>query len=111
MLVYYCDRGFAAADVALIMACKLHRRARTLRALMNRMKRINQDREQIGLSPLSTNGMADWNRAAVNEFLIYSTDDADSLQDLLRFHNQYMPLLRTVRPAIATPATRLLMAA
>lgn len=97
MLVYYCDRGFEAVDVALIIACRLRRGVRTLRAIVNRMQWINRTRAQMGLRPLCTNDTADWDRVAVNNFIIHSAADSDSLQRLLWFHNQYIPLLRTVR--------------
>lgn len=111
LFIYLHSRGFELPDVAQIMEYKLQRPARSRKAFFNQIVRINQDQVRRHLPRLCDDGMADWDEAAVDNFLIHSTDDADSLQSLLWFHMQYMPLLRTVRPAIVTLAIHLLMAA
>ena len=100
ILVYFCCLGFEIPDVALIMADKLHRRIRSRDACMTRMDKLNEHQAQRYLPPLCTSGMADWDRAVVEHFLINSISDAHLLGDLLSFHTEYIPLLRTVRPDI-----------
>lgn len=111
LFIYLHSREFELSDVAQIVEYKLHRRARSREAFFKQMVRINQGQALRSLPTLCDDGMTEWNRAAVDSFLIRSTDDADSLQSLLWFHKQYIPLLRTVRPAIAILAIHLLMAA
>ena len=110
MLAYFCSRGFELRDVTRIMAYKLHRAVRTDRQCITHMERFNQYREQIGLQRLCDNGMLDWDRAAVDNYLIDSTRDIHLLEDLLTFHRQYERLLREVGPATAFLATLLLKA-
>ena len=108
MLTYFCSRGFELRDVTRIMAYKLHRAVRTDRQCMTHMERLNQDQGRRGLQRLCENGMADWYRAAVDDYLIESTPDTHYLEDLLTFHRQYERLLRAVCPAMNFLAALLL---
>ena len=110
MLAYFGSRSFELRDVTRIMAYKLHRAVRTDRQCVTHMERFNQYQEQSGLQRLCSDGMAFWNRAAVDTYLIHSTPDTRLLEDLLTFHGQYERLLREVCLATAFLATLLLKA-
>ena len=110
MLVYFCSRGFELRDVTQIMVYKLHRAVRTDRQCINHMERFNQYREQTGHQRLCSDGMFDWHRAAVNDYIIRSTLDTRLLEDLLTFHRPYERLLREVCPATVFLAALLLKA-
>ena len=110
MLVYMNSRGFELVDVAQIIAYKLHRPARRIDACLNRMKRINEHRVQDRLPRLCDDGMANWDRAAVDDYLMHSTYDTHLLKDLLTFHTRYIPLLRAVCPPTASLGNLMLMA-
>lgn len=110
MLAYFHSRGFEISDVARIMEYKLQRRARTQRECMRRMERINQHRVRDRLPRLCEDGMANWDRAAVDDYLIHSTYDTQLLKELLTFHTRYIPLLRAVCPPTASLGNLMLMA-
>ena len=110
MLAYFHSRGFEILDVARIMEYKLQRPARTQRECMRRMERINQQRVRDRLPRLCEDGMANWDRAAVDDYLIHSTYDTQLLKDLLTFHTRYIPLLRAVCPPTASLGNLMLMA-
>ena len=93
MLAYFCSRGFELRDVTAIMAYKLHRASRTDSQCITHMERLNLYRERNGHQRLCTFGMAEWNPAAVNTYLIRSTPDTRLLEDLLTFHRGYERLL------------------
>lgn len=101
MLVYFCSRAFELLDVTHIMAHRLHRAVRNRRQCITHMERLNRDQEHKGLPRLCSNGMAFWDRAAVDAFLIDSTPDTYLLEDLLTFHWRYEQLLGAVCPATA----------
>ena len=101
MLAYFCSRAFELRDVTQIMAYKLHGVVRNDRQCINHMEWINRNQERKGLQRLCTNGMAYWNRAAVDSFLIDSTPDTYLFEDLLTFHWQYEQLLGSVCLAMA----------
>ena len=110
MLAYFCSRGFELRDVEGIMAYKLRRATRTDRQCVTHMERLNQYLERNGHQRLCTPGMAEWNPAAVDTYLIRSTPDARLLEDLLMFHRQYERLLREVCPATVLIAAVMLKA-
>lgn len=66
------------------------------------MDRINQEEAERGRPRLCGRDMLDWDRAAVDNFLILRTDDTDLLDHLLWFGEEHLGLLRTVHPGIAS---------
>ncbi|CAF9921714.1 MAG: hypothetical protein ALECFALPRED_001865 [Alectoria fallacina] len=96
--VFFCSRGIEVPDVANLIEYKLHRRPRRREGFKSQMDKINLEELRNGRRRLCINYMADWDMAAVDDFIIRQTDDTDLLRRLLWFGNEHIPLLETVRP-------------
>ena len=98
MLVYFASCAFELEDVVHIMRYKLGTPLRQRQHCIGHIERLNRRRGQGGQPRLCEEGMANWNQAAVKDYLIHSTSDSHFLQTLLWFHPEYIPLLRTACP-------------
>ena len=99
--IWFSVLGIELRDVAHFMAYRLNRPPRTEPAIFNHMDRINNGQLQRGCPALCTPGMADWDKAAVHDYLIRLTDDANLLANLLWFDNRHLPLLEEVCPSVS----------
>ena len=95
---WFLSRGLETRDVADIMTHRLHRQPRTLTAFITRMEQLNSDLARRGYPELCTKGMFDWDKHAVDDFLIRSTNDRRLLNDLLWFDGGDTWLLNEVSP-------------
>ena len=98
MIVGFGVLGIESPDIGRLTAHRLNRPLRHKNAIDNQMNRINNGQSQRGYPILCTPGMADWDKAAVHEYLIRMTDDANLLANLLWFDNRHLPLLKEVGP-------------
>ena len=78
------------------MTHRLHRPTRSVTAFIRRMEKLNIDLARRGYQELCTEGMLDWNKTAVDNFLIRSTKDRGLLIDLLSFGSGHIWLLKEV---------------
>ncbi len=109
---WFLSRGLETPDVARIMAHRLRRPNRKIVAFIRRMEGLNLYLARRGYRKLCTEGMFDWNKGAVDDFLIGSTRDGDLLYDLLSFDSRHTWLLKTVSPIWHShPLTRPLLIA
>lgn len=102
MTVWFASLGLEVPDVARLLQHKLHTRPHTLEAFWNKMKRINEEQVGHGYPPLCNPGMVDWDKAAVDDFLIRQTNDTYLLKHLLWFGHEHICLLATVCPGTAS---------
>ncbi|KAF6232914.1 hypothetical protein HO173_008877 [Letharia columbiana] len=93
--VWFSALGLAIPDIARIIEYKLGRPTRHPRGYFRQMDRINQEEAERGRPRLCGRDMLDWDRAAVDNFLILRTDDTDLLDHLLWFGEEHLGLLRT----------------
>lgn len=96
MFVFFQSRGLEFLDIARIVEYRLRSPPRTLRHFMGQMGRINHAQARNGYPQLCDDRVADWDTAAVDDFIIYSTNDTHLLEYLLRFDNQHICFLQTV---------------
>ena len=105
VMVYLCSRGLEIPDVALIIEHKLQRPIRQKRGYLNQMKKINHAEAEKGNPRLCEDGMANWNKAAVDNFLIGLTNDTDLFEYLCWFDDKDVVYLESVRPGTDSPDT------
>lgn len=98
MIVGFGVLGIEPPDIGRLISYRLNRPLRNKEAINNQMNRINNGQLQRGYPILCTVGMADWDKTAVDDYLIRMTDDVNLLERLLWFDNRHLPLLKEVSP-------------
>ncbi|CAF9940196.1 hypothetical protein IMSHALPRED_001785 [Imshaugia aleurites] len=102
MLVWLSYQGLNLRDIEGIMADRLNRYTRNDVPCFRRIERINEIRAAQGLAPLCDPPQLDWNRAAVESFLIPLINDTNQLAQLLVIDQRHIPLITSVRPGTAS---------
>ena len=97
--VWFLSRGIEIPDVARIMTHRLHSPTRNKRTITLYMDRIfNPSLALQGYPQVCTPGMLDWDKDAVDDFIIRMTNDRYRLLDILRFSNHDKILLEEAGP-------------
>ncbi|KAL9063390.1 MAG: hypothetical protein Q9161_009488 [Pseudevernia consocians] len=92
--VWFLSRGIEIPDVARIMEHRLQSPTRDKRKITLYMDKIfNPSLALQGYPQVCTPGMLDWDKDAVDDFIIRMTNDRYRLQDILRFSNHDKILL------------------
>ncbi|KAL9138305.1 MAG: hypothetical protein Q9175_000488 [Cornicularia normoerica] len=95
MFVWFSALGLETLDIANLVAYRLRRPPRRIEGFWSQVKTINQQEAGRGRPRLCNGSVVDWDRAAVDNFLINLTDDTDLLEYLLYFGHEHIWLLDT----------------
>ena len=95
MMIFFCSRGLEILEIADLIHYKFQTRSRSRAGFFLKMESINREEARQGRRLSCLPGMADWDWAAVDDFLIRLTNDPNLFTDLLWFRQELVLLLRT----------------